>query len=127
MQIQGKLRQVSAPQIITSKTTGKQYNKITFVVEFYENGNQYPQSVALETLNDGNVNVLKTLNVGAGIIVKFDCEAREYNGKYYNILKAWSIAPATQTATQPAQPVPTPAPAPTPVAVEQTDIDGLPF
>ena len=133
MEIVGTFSKITLPETIQSKNTGKTYQKVTFVVSLTQAGAQYPQSLAIETLNESVINYLQSIPAGTGILVKCDCEAREYNGRFYNTIKAWNVAP---TAAQAQAPAPAPAPAqpvqayqPQPQQSEQTnmDKDGLPF
>ena len=54
--------------------------------------------------------------------VFFDVDAREYNGKWYNQIRAWKVERQAETATQNNQP---------PVSIEpfppMPDTDALPF
>lgn len=109
MEIVGTFSKITLPETIQSKSTGKTYQKVTFVVSLTQAGTQYPQSVAIETLNENVINYLQTIPAGTGILVKCDCEAREFNGRFYNTIKAWNVAPTAAQAQAPAQPAPAPA------------------
>ena len=72
------------------------------------------------------------LNLGDTLTVQFDVESREFNGKWYTDLKAWSIKGA-QPQGAPAQ-IPNPPQAPLPpMPGQQFDMnegnngDDLPF
>lgn len=136
MEIVGTFSKITLPETIQSKTTGKTFQKVTFVVSLTQEGAQYPQSVAIETFNESVINYLQTIPAGTGILVKCDCEAREYNGRFYNTIKAWNVAPTAaqaqaQAPAQPAAQAPAqPAQAYQPQQSEQTnniDNDKLPF
>ena len=47
------------------------------------------------------------IQIGQELTVSFDINAREYQGRWYNDLRAWKVDPAQQ-----AQPVPPQQPAP---------------
>lgn len=69
---------------------------------------------------------LYTLAVGSEVIVSFDINAREYNGKWYNDIRAWKVTPANkpeQTQQQPTPSVEIPAPTEDPADND----DNLPF
>ena len=58
-----------------------------FVVE---TEGQYPKKVLFEAWNDVAKQV-QTITVGNSLIVSFEPEASEYNGKWFCKLKAWKI------------------------------------
>lgn len=68
---------------------------------------QYPVNIAFSVWGD-KTDLVKNLVTGNEIKVKFDVSSREYNGKYYHEVKAFSIEkvgqqqPAQQTFTEPA-------------------------
>ncbi len=70
------------------------------------------------------------IQVGAEVTVSFEIDAREYNGRWYNDIRAWRVVPATAAPVS-AAPVPADIPAPTaaaPVAAPANDpVDDLPF
>jgi hypothetical protein len=69
---------------------------------------------------------LDRYQVGDAVKVSFNLRAREYNGRWYNDVRLWKIAPAGQNAAQ--QPPVQQAPAPTlddmPADIPEND---LPF
>lgn len=92
MDFQGTLKSVSTPETITSKA-GKTYNKVTFVLNLPQEGAQYPQTIAIETLNDNVINYICNCPIGTALVVRCDVEAREWQGKFFNSLKAWNVTP----------------------------------
>jgi len=70
----------------TSKS-GKQYQNRTFVVEV---GGQYPKQVACNLFGD-KTSYIDKFNEGDEITVKFSVESREYNGKYFTSINAYSV------------------------------------
>lgn len=99
------------------KKDGGTWAKQSFVIQ--EEKEQYPKSLVFEVWNNKIA-----VQVGEVCTVHLDSKATEYNGKWYNELKAYKkeggsaaapapAAPPTQTAPPPA---PAPAPAPPPSA-----------
>ena len=88
MEIHGFLKQVCAPVPINTKNGVK--DKVTFIVELTPAGEQYPQSIAVETFNANVAQFIQGYQIGAPITVVCDCYAREFNGKYYNSINAWN-------------------------------------
>ena len=82
----GKLVKVFESKKITDKMTKRE-----FVVQ--EEADKYPQSILFEVIND-KCKLLDDIKVGSTIEVAFNLRGREYNGKFYNTLSAWSIKKA---------------------------------
>ena len=96
------------------------WTKQEFILE-YPDGNFTAKACFLAWGQD-KVQDLGKYQVGDKVKVSFNLKSREYNGRWYNDLQIWKIAPAgAQQAAQPAapaQPAPqapawTQAPAPT--------------
>lgn len=86
MEITGRLIQKLELQSGIGKT-GNSWQKQEFVIETIE---QYPRKICLNLWGD-KIDVLTTLNIGDSIIVSFNLESREFNGKWYTDVKAWKI------------------------------------
>ena len=115
-----------------SKKTGEQWQSREYVIETQE---QYPKKMCFEVFGTDK---LKEFNIRNNDLIKvhFDITAREYNGKWYNSVRAWKVehvntdgsvvgsTTAAPVSQAPAQQTPaTPAPAP---AAQESD-DDLPF
>ena len=106
---------------------GKTWASQDFVIETLE---QYPKRCMFNVFGEDKI---KQFNIqqGGEYLVKFDINAREYNGRWYNDIRAWKVEPAqaeqSQTQAQPFQPTGADAiPAPT-IAPPNGDTDPLPF
>lgn len=86
MEITGKLIQKLELQSGIGKT-GNSWQKQEFVIETIE---QYPRKVCANLWGD-KIDSLSALNIGDTIIVSFNLESREFNGKWYTDVKAWKI------------------------------------
>jgi len=106
---------------------------------------QYPKKMVFEVFGEDRIKQFNIL-VNAEITVQFDIDASEYNGKWYNAIRAYNVvhgqptqqsaapahaaAPATQNPPQQAA-APATATSPFPPAQEQGDGEGsaddLPF
>ena len=80
----GKIKIIQASQTFGTKG----FTKRELVVTVSEG--KYPQDIALEFVQD-KVNLLDGFCVGQKVTVAFDIRGREYNGRYFNNLQAWSI------------------------------------
>lgn len=109
--------------------------KQEFVVE-YKDG-QFPNQVCMNVWGADKVRDLERFQIGDNVRISFNLNSREFNGRWYNDVRAWKIesAGATQAAAQPqqsygysAQPAPAPA-APAPSIDDMPDDSGedLPF
>ena len=115
-----------------SQRTGEQWQSREYVIETQE---QYPKKMCFEVFGTDK---LKEFNIRNNDLIKvnFDITAREYNGKWYNSIRAWkvehvnpdgSVVGSTTAETVSQTPAPqTPA---TPVAAPTTQEsdDDLPF
>ena len=109
-----------------SQRTGEQWQSREYVIETQE---QYPKRVCFEVFG---IDKLKEFNIRNNDLIKvhFDITAREYNGKWYNSIRAWkvehvnpdgSVVGSTAAAPAPAAPAPAAAPA------AQESEEDLPF
>ena len=87
--IKGKLTQKLAVETGTSKA-GKEWKKQTFVVD---TGAQYNPEVAFSLFGEEKVSMLEAFQEGSEVEVSFNVSSREFNGKWYNSIDAWKIAP----------------------------------
>ncbi len=86
MEITGKLIQKLELQSGIGKT-GNSWQKQEFVIETIE---QYPRKVCMNLWGD-KIDTLATLELGDTIIVSFNLESREFNGRWYTDVRAWKI------------------------------------
>lgn len=108
MEIKGKLMHVLAVQ--TGEGKNGTWKKQDFVIE---TDGQYPKKVCLTIWGDKFNETF--LTIGNELLVSFDAESREYNGRWFTDLKAWKIeltgsestditTPASYRASTPTQP-----------------------
>lgn len=113
-----------------SQRTGEQWQSREYVVETQE---QYPKKICFEVFG---IDKLKEFNIRNNDLIKvnFDITAREYNGKWYNYIRAWKVEHVNQdvpvvgsTAAAPSPQVQAPAPTPATAPAAQESDDDLPF
>lgn len=115
-----------------SQRTGEQWQSREYVIETQE---QYPKRICFEVFGTDK---LKEFNIRNNDLIKvhFDITAREYNGKWYNSVRAWKVEHVNQdgpvvgsTAAEPVAQAPAPQTPATPVAAPTTQEidDDLPF
>ena len=100
MELQGKVIIMSDIRSGVSKTTGNPWAAQDFVIETHE---QFPKRMMFTVFGEDK---LKQFNIQMGeeINVFFDINAREYNGKYYNDIRAWRIDRVDPNNPMPQQP-----------------------
>lgn len=110
-----------------SQRTGEQWQSREYVIETQE---QYPKKMCFEVFG---IDKLKEFNIRNNDLIKvhFDITAREYNGKWYNSIRAWKVEHVNpdgsvvgSTAAAPVAQAQAPA-APAPAAQESEE--DLPF
>lgn len=101
MEITGKIIAVLPERGGISKT-GNEWKMQEYVIETHE---QYPRKVCFNVFGSDKI---AQFNIQAGeeLVVSFDINAREYNGRWFNDIRAWRVergaAPAGTPADVPA-------------------------
>lgn len=92
MQIQGNIVKVFEPRSGTS-SSGKQWSSLDFVVEM---PGQYTRRVVLNIFGEDRIKTLAPKEGEVNVVVDFDIDAHEYNGRFYNEIRAWNITRTVQ-------------------------------
>ena len=87
MDIQGRVIKVLEPREGTSSSTGKKWKVCSYVIETNE---QYPKRVVFEVFGEDKISSMD-IKENELLNVSFDIDAREYNGKWYNSIRAWKV------------------------------------
>lgn len=134
MEFTGRIIQVLEPRGGVSNRTGNPWKTQEFVIE--ESMGQYPKRMVFNVFGEENLNRFN-IQVGQELTISFDINAREYNGRWFNDIRAWNVVPAAPAApasaapaAQPAAPFPPAQPAaPAQVSFENAadDSSDLPF
>ncbi len=117
MEITGKIIAVLPERGGISQRTGSEWKVQTYVLETQE---QYPRKMCFDVFGSDKIAQF-AINIGDHLTVSFDIDAREYQGRWYNSIRAWKVE---RVADQPAAPV---ADAPFPPVAEPaapTDFSG---
>ena len=87
MEIIGKAIAALPVKSGVSQRTGEQWQSREYVIETQE---QYPKRMCFEVFGTDK---LKEFNIRNNDLIKvhFDITAREYNGKWYNSVRAWKV------------------------------------
>ena len=92
MEIIGKAIAALPVKSGVSQRTGEQWQSREYVIETQE---QYPKKMCFEVFGTDK---LKEFNIRNNDLIKvhFDITAREYNGKWYNTIRAWKVEHVNQ-------------------------------
>ena len=127
MEIQGKVIAVLAAREGTSKA-GNPWKAQEYVIETEE---QYPKKMCFEVFGNDRISQFASLLVvGNTVKVSFDIDARQWNDRWFNSIRAWKVElPAQEPMTEiPPQAIPEPFPPVQPEAAATGEsTDDLPF
>ena len=115
LEIEGTLAQKLPVQ--SGNSARGPWAKQEFVLE-YPDGN-FTAKACFTAWGQDKVQDLGKYQVGDKVKVSFNLKSREYNGRWYNDLQIWKIAPAGAQPAAPAQPAPQAKPAPQAPAWQQ--------
>lgn len=142
MELQGKI--IAAMPEKSGVSARGEWKAQSFVMEMFDSNSQYPRRMVFDVFGADR---LAQFNIQVGDVkkVSFDIDAHEYQGRWFNSIRAWRVesvdpsAMAQGIAQQPASPFPpagaVPAggstapfpPAPAAGAVADNSADDLPF
>ena len=118
MEIKGRVFQI-LPERSGVNKAGNPWKALQFVLQVDDVFHKY---IVFEIFGDDKIELMH-VQVGEDLKVYFDIEAREYQGKWYNQVRAWRVEREAEAAPIP-MPGPQPEPQPLPFADE---LDKLPF
>ncbi len=134
MELQGKVIAV-LPERSGTSARGE-WKAQSFVIETHEN---YPKKLVFDVFGADRLAQF-SIQSGEELLVSFDIDAHEYQGRWYNSVRAWNIQRVdpnavagamggVQPGMQPFPPMgaPAPAPAAAPAADAGQSADDLPF
>ena len=99
MEISGKIIVATEPRTGTSARTGSKWVAQDFVIETHE---QYPKRCVFGVFGEDRLREFN-INVGDELTVSFDIDAHEYNGRWFNSLRAWRVQRASDAVAADAQ------------------------
>ena len=124
MELSGKVIAVLEPRGGVSKT-GNAWKVQEYVIETHD---QYPRKMCFDVFGEDKINQFN-IQVGEELTVHFDIDAREWQGRWFNSIRAWKVDRNTmQEGAAPQDFVPPFPPAAAPVDFSAGDEkDDLPF
>lgn len=124
MDITGRIIAVLPERSGVSQRSGSEWKVASYVLETQE---QYPKKICFEVFS---VERIQQLNIQAGemLTVSFDIDAHEYNGRWFNSIRAFRVDRNVQAPAPDAAPMPDSVPAPNPAPfVADPAPDATPF
>ena len=127
MELTGKIIAVMEPRGGVSARTGNTWKTQEYVLEV---PGQYPKRCLFNVFGEDRINQFNIQN-GDELTIQFDIDAREYNGRWYNDIRAYNVIRGQQPVPG-AQPVAAPSEATSPFPPAQEPAsegtsDDLPF
>ena len=138
MEITGKIIAVLPAQGGVSQRTGNPWKSQDYVIETHD---QYPKRCCFRVFDEEKINQFN-IQSGEEMTVSFDIDSHEYQGRWFNDVRAWAVNRNIQApgavpgaGVAPAAPIPGVAPAapaeapfpPQQPAAEGGSADDLPF
>ncbi len=101
MEISGKIIMTLPERGGVSQRSGNEWKVATYLLETIE---QFPKKCAFEVFGSDRIAQFN-IQVGQVLTVSLDIDAHEYNGRWYNTIRAWKVVPYDPAAiTAPAAP-----------------------
>lgn len=124
MEFSGKIIAVLPERGGISSRSGNEWKTQEYVIE---NHDQYPRKMCFNVFGADKIAQFN-IQLGEELTVQFDIDAREWNGRWFNDLRAWRIdrQPAATVAPSGVQQAPAPSAAPVDFSAGSAN-DDLPF
>ncbi len=87
MELAGKIIAVLEARGGISKSTGNPWKMQDYVIETHE---QFPRRMCFNVFGEDKISQMN-IQVGDEVNVFFDINAREYQGRWYNDIRAWKV------------------------------------
>ena len=126
MELTGKIIAVMEARGGVSARTGNSWKTQEYVLEV---PGQYPKRCVFNVFGEDRINQFNIQN-GDELTIQFDIDAREYNGRWYNDVRAYNVIRGQQPVAGAPVAVPSAATSPFPPAQEpasEGSSDDLPF
>lgn len=128
MELTGKIIAVMEPRSGVSTRTGNSWMTQEYVIEV---PGQYPKRCLFNLFGEDRIKQFN-IQMGEEITISFDIDAREYNGRWYNDIRAYNVSRGAAPVAAPVAGAPAAQPAvenPFPPAepTSEGSADDLPF
>ena len=124
MEFTGKIIAILQPRGGVAKS-GNEWKSQEYVIEDH---GQYPRKMCFDVFGADKIEQFN-IQMGEELTVSFDVDARQWQDRWFNSIRAWKVerVNAAAPAGAPGTPVPPPAPAATPDFLSGDAKDDLPF
>lgn len=92
MELTGKIIAIMPAQQGVSQRTGNQWMSQQYVLEV---PGMYPKRMVFEVFGEDKIKSF-AIKQGMEATVSFEIDAHEYNGRWFNEVRAWNVKPAGQ-------------------------------
>ena len=117
MDFSGKVIAVLPAKEGTAKSTGNPWRVQSYVIENHDN---YPKKLCFEVYGDDKIKQFN-IQMGEELNVSFDVDARQWNDRWFNSIRAWKVDRVDASAAT------TPAPAAGPMDAPAVPASDAPF
>lgn len=94
MELTGKIIAVMPANSGTSQRTGQTWMSQQYVLEV---PGMYPKRMVFEVFGEDRIRSFNIQN-GQDVVVSFEIDAHEYQGRWFNEVRAWNVKPVGQQA-----------------------------
>lgn len=94
MELTGKIIAVMPANGGTSQRTGQTWMSQQYVLEV---PGMYPKRMVFEVFGEDRIKSFNIQN-GQDVVVSFEIDAHEYQGRWFNEVRAWNVKPVGQQA-----------------------------
>ena len=87
MEFTGKIIAILPPRGGVSKTSGNEWKSQEYVIE---NHDQYPRKMCFDVFGADKIEQFN-IQMGEELTVSFDVDARQWNDRWFNSIRAWKV------------------------------------
>lgn len=87
LEITGRIIAALDKRTGVSNATGSAWSVQQYVIETHE---QYPKKMCFDVFGEERIKQF-AIQIGEEVAVSFDLDAREYQGRWYNSIRAWKV------------------------------------
>ncbi|WP_347081880.1 DUF3127 domain-containing protein, partial [Bacteroides uniformis] len=103
--------------------SGNEWKSQEYVIEDH---GQYPRKMCFDVFGADKIEQFN-IQMGEELTVSFDVDARQWQDRWFNSIRAWKVERVSTAAPAPGAPVPPPAPTAAPEFLAGDAKDDLPF
>ena len=92
MELTGKIIAIMPAQQGVSQRTGNQWMSQQYVLEV---PGMYPKRMVFEVFGEDKIKSF-AIQQGQDVVVSFEIDAHEYQGRWFNEVRAWNVKPVGQ-------------------------------